>query len=229
MTAVLAPAPRAASSASRVARVPPSCEMPMQRPPFAGVNGCVERLASLHACVGECVGDQLGDRHRPMLGRPTAGDHDRGALCSGLPDRGRDIGGLRPGPVQDPGGQIPFLEDHLLHHPRRPVAQLGIVVGQPAAIIGHGCQPTGRGTAAVTDTRQDGPKSDERDHRHPQPEDAQPGPGRARGRRAGRRVRRHRHQPDLHDRRRSSTRAIRTRSPCRPRVSTASSRSSSGR
>ena len=116
----------------------------------AWVEGGVECLAGLgssrEAFAAEGVREQLGHDHGGVL-RGAAAGHD-----DGLAGRGRGEDGvsqprrLRAVGAEDRRRELRLREDHLLHHPRRSVTQLGEVVGQPVAVVASHRAPPDRGS-----------------------------------------------------------------------------------
>ena len=116
----------------------------------ARVEGGVECLARLgpsrESCATERVGEQLGHDHGGVLRGAAAGDDD-GLAGGGRVDhcvsQPRHLGAVG---AEDRRGELRLREDHLLHHPRRRVAQLGEVVGQPVAVVAGHRAPPDRGS-----------------------------------------------------------------------------------
>ena len=156
MVAVTAPAPRAASSARIVARVVPSCEMPMQMPPGRGSSAASSAWRASGreraALPPSASVEQRRDGQRAVLGGAAARHDDRLAGLGGPGDGGRER--LAPGQrcLEDRAGEPALSQDHLLHHPRRPVAQLGEAGAVPAAVVAAHAR-TGGCSAVATPTR----------------------------------------------------------------------------
>ena len=94
--------------------------------------GGVERLARDRArrpLGAQRVVEQLRDRHRAVLRRPAAHDGDRPAV----PDCCRDLRDAFGRRVEQPAHGGRLRGDHLLRHPGRPRAQLGVLVGVPVS------------------------------------------------------------------------------------------------
>ena len=91
--------------------------------------------------------EQRGNRHAAVLGRAAARHDDRLARARG-PGTAAAMA-VRAGRRGDRLGEPRSRHDHLLHHPRRPVAQLGIALAVPAEIVGDHASPGGCSSVAT--------------------------------------------------------------------------------
>ena len=116
----------------------------------ARVEGGVECLARLgpsrEAFATEGVREQLGHDHGGVLRGAAAGDDDGLAGGGRLEDGVAQPRHLGTVGAEDRRRELRLREDHLLHHPRRRIAQLGEVVGQPVAVVAGHRAPPDRGS-----------------------------------------------------------------------------------